>query len=336
MSEVTFEDLKPRFRPTGVHPGIMKFDRETCTKCGLCVQNCPFVCLENDADDIPVMKGGNVGCFSCFNCMVVCPVDGCVEIVDTWHVDGPVYNKGWPGHKMPLEPRDAEGDTSEWNVVERTVLERRSVRNFKDEPVSDHMIRRILEAGRFAPSATNGQPWKFAVVTDPALLAEIEGFAHAVWSGIHAQYNDDAQAVDLYQALGGDALPVGGLEPRGFGRGLDCIVSKELPSYFGAPCVIFIATNDEMFSPDLHVGIAGQNMNIVAQSLGLGTCWSGFGTAPEYNPDLKVKLGFEDGWRIATSLCIGHPEFKQKGLVKRQYRPVTWLRPGGNGPEVED
>ena len=147
----------------------MKVDPEKCTKCGLCIENCCFSCWENDADDIPKMKEGNVGCFSCFNCMVACPVDA-VEIVDTWHVDGPVFNKGWPEHKMPLEPRDAEGNPSEWNVVERTVLERRSVRNFKDEPVSDHMIRRILEAGRFAPSATNGQPWKFTVVTDPAIL----------------------------------------------------------------------------------------------------------------------------------------------------------------------
>ncbi len=334
MSETTFEDLKPTFRPTGIHPGVMKIDREVCTKCGLCVQNCPFSCLENDADEIPRMKEGNVGCFSCFNCMVVCAVD-CIEIVDTWHVDGPVFNKGWPEQKLPLTPRDDEGNSSEWNLVERTVLERRSVRNFTDEPVSDHMIRRILEAGRFAPSATNGQNWKFTVVTDKAVLDEIEQFSNALWTGVHGQYNDDEQVVGLWQGFGGDALPKGAWEPRGFGRGLDQIVSKELPVYLGAPCVIFIAVNDELFAPDLHAGIAGQNMNLVAQSLGLGMCWSGFGTGPEYNPDLKAKLGFDDGWRIATTLCIGHPEFKQKGMVKRQYRPVTWFRPGGNGPEVE-
>ncbi len=335
MSETTFEDLKPIFRPAGVHPGVMKFDHETCTKCGLCVQNCPFVCLENDAEDLPKMKEGNPGCFSCFNCMVVCPVDGCVEIVDTWHVDGPIFNKGWPEQKMPLQPRDEDGNPSEWNVVERTVLERRSVRNFKDKPVPDHMIRRILEAGRFAPSATNGQPWKFTVVTDPAVLDEIEQFSHALWAGAHAAYNDDEQVVGLWQGYGGDANPTGFWEPRGMGRGLDMLTSKKLLVYLGAPCVILIGTNDELFAPDLHVGIAGQNMNVVAQSLGLGVCWSGFGKGPEFNPELKAKLGFDDGWSIATSLCIGHPEFKQKGLVKRHYRPVTWFRPGGNGAEVE-
>jgi nitroreductase/NAD-dependent dihydropyrimidine dehydrogenase PreA subunit len=312
----------------------MKIDREKCTKCGLCIENCPFSCWEEDADGIPKMKEGNVGCFSCFNCSVVCPVDA-VETVDTWHVDGPVFDKGWPEQKMPLDPRDAEGNPSEWNVVERTVLERRSVRNFKDEPVSEHMIRRILEAGRFAPSAANNQNWKFTVVTEKGLLDEIEQAAVGFWSYIHGQYNDDAQVVELWKSFGGDALPTGSWEPRAMIRGLNQLAAKELPVYLGAPCVIFIGGNIDLYGPDLQVGIAGQNMNLVANSLGLGMCWSGFGTAPEYNPELKAKLGFDDGWKITTSLCIGHPKFEQKGIVKRHYRPVTWFRQGGDGPEVE-
>lgn len=335
MSEKTFEDLKPIFRPTGLHPGIMKVNSEKCTQCGLCIENCPFSCWEKDDNDIPKMKEGNVGCFSCFNCMVVCEVDA-VEIDDTWHVDGPVFNKGWPEQKMPLEPRDAEGNPSEWNVVERTVLERRSVRNFKDEPVSDHMIRRILEAGRFAPSAANNQNWKFTVVTEKGLLDEIEQASVGFWSYIHGQYNDDAQVVELWKLFGGDALPTGSWEPRAMIRGLNQLAAKELPVYLGAPCVIFIGGNIDLYGPDMQVGIAGQNMNLVANSLGLGMCWSGFGTAPEYNPELKAKLGFDDGWKIVTSLCVGHPKFKQKGMVKRHYRPVTWFRPGGDGPEVEE
>jgi nitroreductase/ferredoxin len=335
MSEKTFEDLKPIFRPSGLRSGIMKVNREKCTQCGLCIENCCFSCWEKDADDIPVMKEGNVGCFSCFNCMVVCPVDA-VEIVGTWHVDGGIFDRGWPEHKSPLEPRDAEGNISEWNGVERTVLERRSVRNFKDEPVSDHLIRRILEAGRFAPSAGNNQNWKFAVVTDPEFLNELELSAHYVWSSIHAQYNDEEQVAGLWQAFGGELMPVGNVEPRAMIRGLNQIQNKELASFLNAPCVIFLGASDNMIAPDLQIGIAGQNMNIVGSSLGLGVCWSGFGSiATELNPDLKKKLGFDNGWRIVNTLCIGHPKFKQKGLVKRQARPVTWFRPGGNGPEME-
>jgi nitroreductase len=43
------------------------------------------------------------------------------------------------------------------------LLTRRSVRNFKSEPVNDDVVKNILEAGRLAPSATNNQPWHFIV-----------------------------------------------------------------------------------------------------------------------------------------------------------------------------
>lgn len=46
---------------------------------------------------------------------------------------------------------------------------RRSVRRFLDRPVPVDLVEQILEAGRWAPSGLNNQPWKFAVVTDPAM-----------------------------------------------------------------------------------------------------------------------------------------------------------------------
>ena len=50
---------------------------------------------------------------------------------------------------------------------------RRSVRRFKDMPVSGELTGKILEAGRWAPSGLNNQPWKFAVIEDPGINKEI-------------------------------------------------------------------------------------------------------------------------------------------------------------------
>ena len=43
------------------------------------------------------------------------------------------------------------------------ILNRRSIRKFKNEPVSEEVVNNILEAGRLAPTATNQQPWHFVV-----------------------------------------------------------------------------------------------------------------------------------------------------------------------------
>lgn len=45
------------------------------------------------------------------------------------------------------------------------IMTRRSVRRFLDRPVPEDLLQKILEAGRWAPSGLNNQPWRFAVVT---------------------------------------------------------------------------------------------------------------------------------------------------------------------------
>ena len=46
------------------------------------------------------------------------------------------------------------------------ILTRRSIRKYKNEPVSEEVLNNILEAGRCSPSATNMQPWYFVVARD--------------------------------------------------------------------------------------------------------------------------------------------------------------------------
>jgi len=58
------------------------------------------------------------------------------------------------------------------------IQSRRSVRKFTSEPVSEDLIDRILDAGRWAPSGMNNQPWRFAVITDAGLKQEISKLTH--------------------------------------------------------------------------------------------------------------------------------------------------------------
>jgi nitroreductase len=52
---------------------------------------------------------------------------------------------------------------------------RRSVRKFKPDHIPAELIEKILEAGRWAPSGLNNQAWRFAVVTDKAVILKISG-----------------------------------------------------------------------------------------------------------------------------------------------------------------
>jgi len=61
---------------------------------------------------------------------------------------------------------------------------RRSVRQYRPDPVPDDLLMQVLEAGRWAPSAVNSQPWEFIVVTDPAVkqaLYDLAGVLGLKW-----------------------------------------------------------------------------------------------------------------------------------------------------------
>ncbi|WP_319507144.1 nitroreductase [uncultured Methanolobus sp.] len=90
-----------------------------------------------------------------------------------------------------------------------TILSRRSIRKFTDEPVDTEDIKTILEAGRWAPSGLNNQPWKFIVIKNKETMRELADCTHysniilnaplliAVYLDLDTMYNKtkDIQAI---------------------------------------------------------------------------------------------------------------------------------------------
>ena len=331
------KDLKEVFRPDDVHMGKMTVDPEKCNGCGLCIENCLFRTWEMGPDNVPRYKE-NWACFSCYNCMVACPT-GAISIVEPYHVDSGFW-KTQP-HKLPavypLSARDADGNPDQWNEVEKIVFTRRTVRNFSDKPVPEPLIRRVLEAGRAAPSGGNSQPWKFIVITDKALIEEMNEAAYTMIKGTFDAFMDEERVKELAAAYEANPQP-GGWDPRiilgGMGKSVAVRVNKVL---VGAPVVILIAADSRAIGgPQLQVGICGTNMNLVANSLGLKATWIGFIAYCNARPDIMKKLGIEPPFSIVTSIVLGYPKFKQEGTVPREFRPITWFREGAAGPEIEE
>ena len=61
--------------------------------------------------------------------------------------------------------------------LEDLLRSRRSVRRFKPGPPDDALVERVIALATLAPSASNKQPWRFVVVTDPATKREIRALA---------------------------------------------------------------------------------------------------------------------------------------------------------------
>lgn len=59
----------------------------------------------------------------------------------------------------------------------RAIQIRRSIREFKDQPIPKEALEKIVDAARFAATARGIQPWEFIVITEPPTLQKIAGLA---------------------------------------------------------------------------------------------------------------------------------------------------------------
>lgn len=65
------------------------------------------------------------------------------------------------------------------NEVLDTIRNRRSIRRYRPEPITDGELHAILDAGIDAPSAMNEQPWRFVVIQKKAMMEQIIGLVRS-------------------------------------------------------------------------------------------------------------------------------------------------------------
>ncbi len=190
---------------------------------------------------------------------------------------------------------------------------RRSVRQFLDAAVDDAAIRRLLEAARLAPSGHNRQPWRFAVVRDPARRASLA----------------EAMATRLRHDRLADGTPPAIVEA-------DVVRSRD--RLLGAPALILVClTMSDMDDyPDTHrskaeflmavqsVAMAGENLLLAAAAEGLGACWM---CGPLFAGDeARRALDLPPDWEPQGAIVLGSPREVPKLRGRLGIDTVTrWL-----------
>jgi nitroreductase len=215
--------------------------------------------------------------------------------------------------------------------IERTIFTRRSNRLFKDKPVTKEDLLRILEAGRFAPSAGNCQPYHFIVITRDDIIHELETKSMMVLRLMKNLYLAKNGKRELWKnivfSIASYMMP-NKFDPRPF-TAMDKADKRDCRMYFNAPAVILILKHKNGISnPDLDAGICTQNMVLAAHAMGLGTCIVSLPMVPLSYPVMagfRKKIGIKSPFTAVTSIAIGHPKGKIDGIVERDTPPVTWI-----------
>lgn len=176
--------------------------------------------------------------------------------------------------------------------LDEAIRGRRSVRSYLDRSVSDELVRQVIEAGTFAPSAKNGQQWRFSVLTGEAKR------------GLTGVFRRELELVS--KRIGRENVG------SSFGS---CRVMEQ------APVVIMVWNAGEMgWETEAHsVAVAIQNMLLKAYALGLGTVWIGdiYCTLDA----LKQHLG--KPWKLMAAIALGWPALIPEPRPRKSIDEVT-------------
>jgi len=212
--------------------------------------------------------------------------------------------------------------------LEKAMIERRSIRGFKDEPVSKALLEDVIALANRAPSSMNTQPWHLHVLTGKPLEAVRHGNTERMLAGMtpvreiedYVAYEGEHRkrqieiAVQLFEAMGikrDDAERRKDWVMRGFRQ-------------FDAPVSIVVCFDRSLLENTIahfDTGAMTYGLVLAAWSKGLGAVINGQGIMQ--SPVVREAANIPEDQVILTCVALGWPdeEFVANSVVSRR-RPI--------------
>jgi nitroreductase len=200
------------------------------------------------------------------------------------------------------------------NPVIEAINNRLSCRDFKQKPVPKDALKKIIDAGNQAPftSITRCQPWRFVIVENPVFRQELIDTTFPIWKKSMENIKEAAPeiyntAMELYESLD---------DPK------DLV-------YYSAPAIVFIIGPKRN---SICCSLACENMMIAATSLGLGSCYVGFGSMVTGNEEIVKKLELTKDEKIYGPILLGYPKDISDSKVAKG---LAHLAPNKKEPKIK-
>ena len=183
------------------------------------------------------------------------------------------------------------------------IATRHSTRKFKEEPVPQEVLDKVIEGGRQAPSGKHKNQSRFIVIRKKEVLQELITLVQQEFAKMEVTPENDDN----------------------FGGAIRAAKKGGYVFMYNAPVLIVVANKRDYGNKYADVSCAMQNMMLAANALDLGSCWINQLRWLQDNPVLRAylqKLGMAEDEEVCASLSIGYPNTPD-GLPGRRVMPVT-------------
>ena len=190
------------------------------------------------------------------------------------------------------------------------IITRRSTRKYLDKEVSQELLEKIIETGRYAPSGGNSQSNHFLVIQNKQIIDHLVKMVERAFSQMEITEN-------MYRSLQNSI----NLSKKG--GYVFC---------YNAPVLIIVANKKDYGNNQADCALALENMILEANELDLGSCY--INQLKWLNENQKIlsylqSLGMNEDERVYGSLIVGDPDTNDgkplRKVLPRKGNEVTWL-----------
>ena len=177
---------------------------------------------------------------------------------------------------------------------------RRSIRSYRDISVPVEIINKLLNAGIWAPSGMNFQPWHFTVIENRKIIDKLSRRT---------------------KELVTKNLPLPERLKEAFKSDKDVV-------FYGAPLLILISVQkkeDWRTVNLLDCGLAAENMFLTAYQAGLGGCFIGFAAFLNQDPEALADIGIPEDHELIATLIFGYPN-ETPNAKPREVKMLRWIK----------
>ena len=188
------------------------------------------------------------------------------------------------------------------NAVIEAINKRRSVRSYQSRPVPRDIVNSVIDAGNEAPSAMNSQPWRFVVVEDGEAKKKL----------LRAALPNARKILETVKEA----------DPERYKAITKRLSEMPDPVYYSAPVVVFVIGSGRHAQHSCP--LACENMMLAAHSMGLGSCWVGFGSMVTDDEEVRRILDIKEDEMIFGPILLGYPEGYPERPAKKG-PSVKWI-----------
>ena len=279
---------------------LITVDQDKCILCGTCVSVCVRQIFDVADDELNITAPET--CIACGHCKAVCPEDA----IDLQALNANEFIKSPENDQLPSP-----------DMLMNLFRKRRSTRIYKNQPVEKEKLERIIQAGRFAPTGGNLQANRYVVLHTPEKMAQIRTMAIHTLAQVAREMESSVAKVpaDQQASFAQNRMmtyfDMFKQAEEEFKNGIDRIL-------WNAPAFIGIHVSKIIENPGVDVGLAGMQMALMAESLGLGTCFIGLVLlAVNSSAELRDALMIPKDHQLVTTMVCGYPDISYHRLVSR-------------------